>query len=254
MGKNCGYIYKITNIVNGKIYIGKTKKYYGNNHIRIRGINNRFKRHIQDAINQKNYCPQLCNAIRKHGANNFTIEQLTMCKLEITSDLEKAFISFYKSTDRKIGYNIAEGGGSTSCNVSEETRKKISETQGGDLNVHKKYYKGVHVGYRAHRKQNGIYYYKTFGNTQFSVEENYAKAKEWINEIKNGIMDNKTYKKENNLPTNITHKWKQGEIKGYRVNIIINGKLHSKDFISNKYTMEEKLEQALKFKKSILPE
>jgi hypothetical protein len=42
--------------------------------------------------------------------------------------------------------------------------------------------------------------------------------------------------------------------KGYRVNIRINGKLHSKDFIADKHTMDKKLEQALKFKKSILPE
>lgn len=251
---NCGYIYKITNIVNNKIYIGKTKKYYGVNFTRVRGINDRFKRHIKDAINHKDWCPHLCKAIRKHGANNFIVEQLTMCKLEMTSALEVAFISFYKSTDKKIGYNIAEGGGSTGINISEEIRKKISKTQGGDLNVHKKYYKGVHVGYRAHRKQNGIYYYKTFGNTQFTVEENYAKAQEWINEMKNGQLDDKKYIKETGLPTNITYKRINKEIKGYRVNIRINKKLHSKDFISDKDTMEEKLEKALKFKKSILPE
>ena len=104
MGDNCGYIYKITNMVNNKVYIGKTKKYYGKSSKRIRGINARFKRHINDAINHKDHCPYLCKAIRKHGADNFSVEQLTMCKLELTSALETAFISFYKSTGKLCNF------------------------------------------------------------------------------------------------------------------------------------------------------
>lgn len=252
MRKNYGIIYKITNKMNGKIYIGKTKRYYGNDSNRSRGIKDRLKKHIGDALGKRDYCRLLCKAIRKYGKENFIIEQITQCKLELTSQLETAFISFYKSRDKKIGYNIVAGGGSSECDVSEETRKKISNKLNGDLGVHKIFRKGKHVGYRAQRKQKGVHYYKTFANTKFTLEENYKKAKAWTEEIKNGRIDDKKYDKKSKLPTNITHKRKGGEIKGYRVNVRINGILHSKDFISDKYTMDEKLEQAKKFKESIL--
>lgn len=254
MGKNCGIIYKITNISNGKIYIGKTKKYYGKNETKLRGIKGRLNRHINDAINKRDYCPLLCKAIRKYGKNNFIIEQLTQCKLELTSDLEIAFINYYNSTNFKKGYNISKGGGALGCRVDETTREKISKKLNGDLNIHKIYRKGIHVGYRSQRKEKGFHFYKTFANTNFSLDENYNKAKDWIEEIKEGKLEDKKYKKENKLPTNITYKRKKGIIKGYRVNIRIIGKLYSQDFTADKYNMNEKLQQAINYKKSILPE
>ena len=73
-------IYKITNLVNEKIYVGKTKKYYKE---KLFGIEGRLKNHLTCAFTKSkcNDCPRLYNAIRKYGKDNFTIELL-----EETSD------------------------------------------------------------------------------------------------------------------------------------------------------------------------
>ena len=59
------YIYKITNIQNNKVYIGQT----------IRPIQERFKRHINDAINNI-LDTHFARAIRKYGKENFIIEKI----------------------------------------------------------------------------------------------------------------------------------------------------------------------------------
>lgn len=83
-------IYKTTNLVNGKIYIGKDKNnnpaYLGSGKI-------------------------LHLAFQKYGIENFNKEILEECEtLEDLNEREKYWIGFYNSTDRKIGYNIALGG------------------------------------------------------------------------------------------------------------------------------------------------
>lgn len=54
------WIYKITNIVNGKVYIGQS----------IRPINNRFNRHINDTLNHVKDT-HFCRAICKYGEKCF---------------------------------------------------------------------------------------------------------------------------------------------------------------------------------------
>ncbi len=63
-----GIIYKITNIDNGKIYVGQT----------ITSIKRRFKQHLKSAFSEDKrfkYLP-LSNAIRKHGTERFKIEKI----------------------------------------------------------------------------------------------------------------------------------------------------------------------------------
>ena len=121
-------IYKTTNLINGKIYIGK------------------------DVINNKNYLGSgllIKKSIKKYGRTNFKKEILETCStLEELSSREKYWILEFKSTDRKIGYNITDGGsggvtwwntpkqkenyhklqlGSLKFNRSEEGRKFLSE-------------------------------------------------------------------------------------------------------------------------------
>ena len=59
-----GYIYKITNSVNKKIYIGKT----------VRTVSVRFREHLDRA--DENYQSYLYNAIRKYGQENFIVETI----------------------------------------------------------------------------------------------------------------------------------------------------------------------------------
>lgn len=92
-----GYIYKTTNKINGKIYIGQ--------HIRSSFDNNYFG---SGTIIQ--------NAIKKYGKSNFTVELLEEAfSLDSLNELEKEYISKYNSVDEKIGYNIKLGGNNSPC-------------------------------------------------------------------------------------------------------------------------------------------
>lgn len=92
------YIYKITNIVNNKSYIGKTQK----------TITQRWKEHCQECYRlQENHRP-LYAAMNKHGIENFSIETLEECPLEILNEREKYWIEYFGSF--KYGYNATIGG------------------------------------------------------------------------------------------------------------------------------------------------
>ena len=61
-----GYIYKITNIINNKIYIGKTSY----------SVEDRFKQHIKDSVKDRCEKRPLYNAMNKYGVENFTVETI----------------------------------------------------------------------------------------------------------------------------------------------------------------------------------
>ena len=60
------FIYKITNKINGKLYIGQT----------IFTIEKRWHEHL---LNSKLDNQYLCRAIRKHGSENFEIKAIIKC-------------------------------------------------------------------------------------------------------------------------------------------------------------------------------
>lgn len=62
MVKYIGYIYKITNTVNNKCYIGQT----------IKSIEFRFKEHVRRALKRSDRKSHLGAAIRHYGENAFT--------------------------------------------------------------------------------------------------------------------------------------------------------------------------------------
>lgn len=96
------YIYKITNIVNNKIYIGQT----------VNKVEYRLQDHFHAAITYKDKSI-LHSAMRKYGKESFIIEVIEECEEKELSDKEKYWIAFYNSTNRNIGYNITIGGEGT---------------------------------------------------------------------------------------------------------------------------------------------
>lgn len=125
------YIYKITNILNNKCYIGQT----------INTIEERWKRHQQDALSGR-LDTHFANAIRKYGVENFTLELLdTASSPEELTQKEHDWIIYYNSVLE--GYNetdaISKSGGNTyKYKTKEELTKiaeKISLTKQGGLNV-----------------------------------------------------------------------------------------------------------------------
>jgi len=94
--KPYGVIYRITNNINGKIYIGQTKA----------SIGERLKQHIYE----KRAKMPICFAIQKYGKNNFKIEEIDIgFSKEELDYIEEYWIKFYNTTNRKIGYNVLCG-------------------------------------------------------------------------------------------------------------------------------------------------
>ena len=107
-----GFIYKITNNINGKFYIGKTS----------RTINWRFSTHKSASISPKDYFHR---ALKKYGVENFSI----ICIKEVRESddidiLEKHYIEWLKPD-----YNLKEGG--QGGRHSDISRERMSKSQKG---------------------------------------------------------------------------------------------------------------------------
>lgn len=95
-----GIIYKITNNINNKIYIGQT----------IRDLNARWQEHKKVAnqlLNSQSNSP-LYQAMRKYGIEHFQIEQLEEVENDALNARECYWINFYDSY--RQGYNATFGG------------------------------------------------------------------------------------------------------------------------------------------------
>lgn len=250
-----GLIYKITNTENNKIYIGKTKEYYGEKKFGIKG---RLGHHLTNAFtpSKRNDCPRFYNAIRKYGKSSFQIELLETCDMDIIDETETGYISKYNSTDRKIGYNIAKGGGGRSVvMVDEDVRKKISQSNNSSnklLNIKEIYDDGKLIGYTVRRRISGKQYQKWFTSTTNTPDENLKLAKAYLEEIKSGRHTSNDYNKTSTLPRNINYVKENGDIIGYRVDIMINGKKTTRSFQSPNMTLDEKYKKAIEIKDKIL--
>ena len=246
-----GIIYRITNIINGKWYIGKTKTHYGN---KPHGIEGRLNNHITKALLGNRECPALYNAIAKHGKKNFIIEEILRCDLEDIDDHETEQIAIYDTTNKKIGYNIATGGGGRSVvNVSEEIRKKISSKKGKNMNLTKIFRNGIHVGYSARRRDKGRMYQKWFTSSKNTPKQNKKLAEVWLKNFReNGIIGETDYNKESGLPKHICNIKENGKYIGYIVRIIKNGKATAKSFQSITISLEKLLKRAIKFRDDYL--
>lgn len=93
-------IYKLTNTVNGKCYIGKSEN-----------IANRLRYHIKSLPKGINRNKHLQNAFDKYGTGNFTLEILEMFDDDRDiNEREKYYIALYDSINREHGYNLTKGG------------------------------------------------------------------------------------------------------------------------------------------------
>lgn len=103
------YIYKITNTINDKIYIGYTSR---SPHVRLSEhiITARHLGKYKD-LKDGNQPTYLHNAMLKHGGENFEVETLQeINEGDGWGDLEKYYILKYNSNSKNIGYNLTEGG------------------------------------------------------------------------------------------------------------------------------------------------
>lgn len=90
-------IYKITNNINGKCYIGQSID-----------IQRRWEEHLY----KNSHCLLLKYALHKYGVNNFTFEVIEECQPEDLNNREIYWIKYYNSFGDN-GYNLTAGGGGT---------------------------------------------------------------------------------------------------------------------------------------------
>ncbi len=108
-----GYIYKTTNLVNGKVYIGKHKSNYF------------------DFDNYKGSGKLLYKAFKKYGFQNFKCELLesvdnipTICNSkEELNQSEIYYIKYFNAQKNLNFYNIAKGGEGDIYNCLTENQK-----------------------------------------------------------------------------------------------------------------------------------
>ena len=106
-------IYKTTNLINGKIYIG------------------------QDSKNNPKYLGSgviIIKAIKKYGKENFIKETIEHCETKENLDLKEIYwINYYNSVNPN-GYNISIGGGGClGCKISDKTKEKLSDVNKGKI-------------------------------------------------------------------------------------------------------------------------
>ncbi len=95
------FIYKITNKVNGKAYIGLTTQ----------TVKERWRQHVAKALR-----PSVAQtgafgfAIVKYGPLSFIVETLWEGPNEELDEQERLWIQYYRTLDKKYGYNLNPGG------------------------------------------------------------------------------------------------------------------------------------------------
>lgn len=113
-----GIIYKYTNTINNKSYIGQT----------IQSLEKRHKRHLQDSKNDNLYFHR---ALKKYGAENFSLEIIEdNVPEDLLDEREKYWIKLYNTFYlNDEGYNMTEGGqwGNAPRKLSDKDITEIKE-------------------------------------------------------------------------------------------------------------------------------
>lgn len=92
-------IYKITNLINNKVYIGKSVN-----------IERRFAQHKSPYEWNRHKESPLYQAFLKYGINNFTFEVIEECQESELNIKEQKYIKQFNSLSHENGYNIRSGG------------------------------------------------------------------------------------------------------------------------------------------------
>jgi group I intron endonuclease len=118
-------VYRITNRVNGKMYIGQT----------IKPLSHRWTNHVVDAKKGSDFL--IHKAIRKHGAEAFDVEVLCVCSSEVEMNDRELHYTDSFNTVMPQGYNMKPGGncsGMRGKKHSLETKQEMSASRKGHPN------------------------------------------------------------------------------------------------------------------------
>ena len=189
-----GKIYKILNKINGLVYIGCT----------ISSLEKRFQEHLCRCF-KTDYKSKLYNSIKKYGVENFTIDLVDECDLNVIYETEKKYIKEFNSYHN--GLNSTYGGeGCLGYTHSPEIRKKISEgTKNGNSHKGKTYEElyGDRAEEEKMKRKNSVKLKwdsmdedernNRVKKTKDAVKNNSKYSQEIINEIKNKIKNGENF-------------------------------------------------------------
>lgn len=144
-------IYKITNLINKKSYIGSAKSLFARfvTHKNLLKRNKHFNLHLQSSYN-------------KYGINNFKFEILLYCSLEELENKEEFMIQLFRSNNRKFGYNKR-------LNCETNLGKKFSEETINKLRI-------SHLGHKRSKEAQ-----EKISKSQFKAIDQYDLENNLIN-------------------------------------------------------------------------
>lgn len=121
-----GTIYHITNLQNGKVYIGQT----------IHSYHKRCKQHVSALRLLKHRNEYLQNAFIKHGINSFITGSLyhAVCREELDA-AEDQYIDYYNTLNPEMGYNLKTGGSNGIPNESVRAKMRKPKSPEGRHNI-----------------------------------------------------------------------------------------------------------------------
>jgi hypothetical protein len=252
-----GSIYKITNTITDKIYIGQTC---------LNSVEDRFKAHISCAKRLKNnkgkikdiYHSYLYNAMVLHGYTNFAIEEIDTANSQFELDeLEKDYISIYDSLAPN-GYNLKTGGNSNGkhSQVTIELMKKQKTKTIDSIRNEQIIGMPPYVKYIRKRDSETIAInnhplckYKAFSTLTYkSLELAKESLLKFLEELeKNNKPYSKTKNGGNHLPPGLNK-----IINGYRVNKVYKGTTFDRKFSDKSLSDKQNFDNALKWYNNLI--
>ena len=136
--KGMSGIYSITNLINQKVYVGKTNDFYKRYYQYVSG----FRKNSTNRINS-----YLLSSFNKYGFDNFKFKVVEFVEVDNLSERELHWIDQLDTTNRDKGYNLRRDS-STGMIVHKSTREKISNR------LRKEWKEGVRAGHSDKLKES----------------------------------------------------------------------------------------------------
>jgi group I intron endonuclease len=186
-------VYRATNKINGKCYIGYTTK----------SIDERIKEHIyrSKSKNDKSYFYLFKKSLRKYGIDSFKWDVLENCESKQDCCLKEIYYIKKYNTISPNGYNLTEGGNGGV--QSEQTKLKISNTvkEYWKNNKNSHHWKNSSSEDRSEwakkswliKKENGYikpsYFHSEESKLKISITKNNKNRIKWFNNLTNEVLE-----------------------------------------------------------------